>query len=62
MQAELPAIGPDGEVLAEPIAALGKMILKKNNVGEVEILVQWANLPIEEATWENYYHIKKQFS
>lgn len=26
-----------------------------------EIHVQWANLPKESATWEDYYHLKNQF-
>lgn len=61
VQEEPPTTGLDGEILVEPVAALGKRLVKKNNAAEVEILVQWANLPVEEATWESYHHMKKQF-
>lgn len=50
----------DGEVLAQPIVVLGKIIIPKDNKVVVEILVQWANLPQEAATWEEY-HVTKQF-
>lgn len=52
MQSQPPATGPDGQVLEEPVAVLGKRMIKKNNAAEVQILVQWANLLLEEATWK----------
>ena len=27
-----------------------------------EVLIQWANLPVEDATWENYDDLKIKFS
>ncbi|XP_019163579.1 PREDICTED: uncharacterized protein LOC109159923 [Ipomoea nil] len=60
-QPTLPLTDPEEMVLAQPLASLGKRLIKKNNQAEVEILVQWANLPKEAATWENYHHITKQF-
>lgn len=61
-QTQTPTTRPDDQVLAELIAVLGKMMIKRNNAATVEILVQWANLPPKEATWESFHHITKQFS
>ncbi|XP_019153545.1 PREDICTED: uncharacterized protein LOC109150023 [Ipomoea nil] len=60
-QFEPPLIGPDEQPLTEPVAILGRRILKKNNAALVEVLVQWANLSPEEATWEEYHHLMSQF-
>ncbi|XP_019160031.1 PREDICTED: uncharacterized protein LOC109156634 [Ipomoea nil] len=60
-QEELPTTDAEGMVLTRPVAALGKGMVKRNNAAEVEILVQWANLSEEAATWENYHHVIKQF-
>ena len=48
----------DGQIRTEPVAVLGKRLVKRDNKAVTQILVQWANLPAEEATWEDYYHIK----
>jgi Chromo (CHRromatin Organisation MOdifier) domain len=60
--AKLPLIGPKGTTLLNPIAILDRRVVKKNNAVAVEILVEWANLPVEEATWEDYHFIREQFS
>lgn len=60
-QFEPPLTGLEGEVLAQPVAALEKRMVKRNNQAVVQILVKWANLPIEAATWEDYHHITNQF-
>jgi hypothetical protein len=54
---KLPLIGPQGTTLLNPIAILDRRAVKKNNAVAVEILVEWANLPVEEATWEDYHFI-----
>jgi Chromo (CHRromatin Organisation MOdifier) domain len=36
-------------------------VLKKNNQVQVEVLVKWLNLDDEEATWESYDELCKQF-
>lgn len=53
--------GLDGEVLAELLVVLDKRIVKKNNAAEIEILVQWANLPAKEATWESTTMLRSNF-
>lgn len=60
-QVELPTTGPEGMIMTHPVAALGKRMIKRNNGAVVQILVQWANLPEEAATWEDFHHITKQF-
>ncbi|XP_019173537.1 PREDICTED: uncharacterized protein LOC109169119 [Ipomoea nil] len=61
VQLEPPLVGPDGQPLTEHVAILGRRILKRNNAALVEVLVQWANLSPEEATWEEYHHLMSQF-
>lgn len=39
VQSQPPATGSDGQVLEEPVAVLGKIMVKKNNAAEVQILV-----------------------
>ncbi|XP_019155240.1 PREDICTED: uncharacterized protein LOC109152121 [Ipomoea nil] len=60
-QLQAPLVGPEGQLLSEPVAISDRRILKKNNAAVVEVLVQWANLLPEEATWEEYHHLKAQF-
>lgn len=60
-QLEPPKVGPDGQTLTEPIAILDRRTLKRNNAPLVEVLVQWANLSGDEATWEEYHHLMSQF-
>lgn len=35
--------------------------MKRNNKATTHIFILWANLPTEEATWEDYCHVIKQF-
>ena len=34
---------------------------KKGNQVVIEVLVQWANIVIEDATWEEYHKLLQQF-
>jgi Chromo (CHRromatin Organisation MOdifier) domain len=56
---KLPLIGLEGTTLLNHIAILDRRAVKKNNAVAVEILVEWANLPVEEATWEDYHFIQE---
>jgi hypothetical protein len=58
---KLPLTGPDGRLQFWPVAILKRRIFKRNNQVEVEVLIQWANLPAEESTCENYQELKNQF-
>lgn len=52
MQSSLPSIVFDGQFLVQLVAILRRQMVKKDNVAIV--LVQWSNLPTENATWEDY--------
>lgn len=45
----------------EPRAVLDRRMIKKGNKAATQILVQWANLLPEEATWEDYNFFKCSF-
>lgn len=51
----------DGRILTEPISILERRMIKKGNRAAVQWLVQWANLPPEEATWEDLAFLRSQF-
>ena len=54
IQSELPYTNDDGQFLVKPVAILQRQMVKRNNVAAVRVLVQWSNLPPEDATWEDY--------
>uniref|UniRef100_A0A3Q7IW17 Chromo domain-containing protein n=1 Tax=Solanum lycopersicum TaxID=4081 RepID=A0A3Q7IW17_SOLLC len=51
---ELPYTNDDGQFLVKPVAILQRQMVKRNYVAAVRVLVQWSNLPPEDATWEDY--------
>ncbi|WMV35274.1 hypothetical protein MTR67_028659 [Solanum verrucosum] len=53
---------PEGQPLVGLVVVLDRRMIKKGNKAVVQILVQWANLLPEEATWEDYQFIRSQFS
>jgi len=61
VQSKLPIMGPEGKLKVEPVLLLDRRIVKKRNQVVAEVLVQWANMAEEEATWENYEELIKQF-
>jgi hypothetical protein len=58
---KLPLVGPEEKLKITLIAILDIRVIKKNNAVGVEVLVQWANLPAEEASWEDYHSLIEQF-
>jgi Chromo (CHRromatin Organisation MOdifier) domain len=40
---------------------LDRRVIKKKNAAHVEVLVKWSNLEDEEATWEDFDTLCKQF-
>lgn len=50
---QTPICDADGGVLVQPVAILRRKMVKVNNGVGVKVLVQWANLSEEEATWED---------
>jgi Chromo (CHRromatin Organisation MOdifier) domain len=61
IHSQLPVMGSEGRLKISPVAILDRRMVKKRNVPVVEVLVQWANLAAEDATWENYEELIHQF-
>lgn len=47
--------------MVKPMAILQRQLIKKGNAASVKVLVQWSNLPLEDATWEDYAFLKSKF-
>lgn len=58
---ELPPIANDGEIIMEPKVILDTRWVKKGSNFLEENLVQWKNLPKEDATWENTQELRNKF-
>ncbi|GMI71757.1 hypothetical protein HRI_000845000 [Hibiscus trionum] len=56
-----PDVLDDGQLKISPLRALDKRIVKRNNTAVTQILVQWANLVPENATWEDFSVLQSQF-
>jgi hypothetical protein len=61
VHSKLPVLGSEGRLKVEPLAILNRRLIKKNNQAVVEALIQWANMTPEDATWECYGQLLKQF-
>lgn len=48
-------------VKREPEAILDRKMVKRGRLAATKVLVKWQNLPPEQATWEFYYDLLKQF-
>lgn len=57
----LPVVGPNGIAQSVPVAILARRMVKKRNTADTEVLIQWSNQEIKEATWENYQSIAQRF-
>ncbi|KAL5861508.1 hypothetical protein ACOSQ4_002804 [Xanthoceras sorbifolium] len=58
---QLPHAGPDGQILAQPVAVLERKMVKKHNKAVVQYLIQWSTTSPEDATWEDAEMIHKNF-
>ena len=58
---DLPLVRADGMILTEPVLVLETRQVPRNNLPVVQWLVQWANLPPDEASWEDATFMKKTF-
>lgn len=61
MQSILPVTERIVNFLVRPVAILQRQIVMLNNRANVKLLIQWSNLPHEDATWEDYHFIKALF-
>lgn len=58
---DLPLVRSDGMILIEPVLVLETRQVPRNNLPVVQWLVQWANLPPNDASWEDAAFMKKTF-
>ncbi|XP_070057092.1 uncharacterized protein [Nicotiana tomentosiformis] len=56
-----PLSTPEGQLVPEPVAILDQRMIKRGNRVVTQVLVQWANLSPEEATWEDFSFLTSQF-
>ncbi|GKV41615.1 hypothetical protein SLEP1_g49122 [Rubroshorea leprosula] len=48
-------------VMLEPVAVLGRKMVKRGNQAATKVLVQWSHAYPEDATWEYLYDIQQRF-
>lgn len=53
VQTSSPSTSEDGQFLIIPVSILQMQMVRKGNVAAVKVLIQWSNLPPEDATWED---------
>lgn len=56
-----PQLSPDLELLVEPAELLGVRRHCQDAHKSLEVLIKWKDLPLFEATWENYDYLLQQF-
>jgi hypothetical protein len=44
-----------------PLEVLDRRLVKKGNQSIPQVLIKWSNIPVESATWEDYYVVKTRF-
>ena len=49
------------ELQTQPSAIIDRQIVSRRRRPTNEVLIQWANLPKEDATWKNYDDLKIKF-
>lgn len=52
LSSTLPEFDDDGKLILQPVKVLARWLVKKDNAPAIQLLVQWAHLPEQEATWE----------
>lgn len=57
----LPTVGPEGQFLVHPVVVLSRRLVKKENRLVPQMLEQWFNTILEDATWEDSASIHVQF-
>lgn len=58
---DLPLIDASGNIRVAPVEILERRLVPRNNEPVVQWLIQWSNLPVSEATWEDVAFIQKVF-
>lgn len=57
----LPTVNSHGQFLVEPVAILDYRLVRRGNALVVQLQIQWFNMFLDEATWDDYDRIKEQF-
>lgn len=58
---DIPAVPDLTTVAPVPVAILDRRMVRKGNAAAPQVLIQWAHVPPERATWEDYYVVKSRF-
>lgn len=61
VSATVPPMDAEGQFMLVPVKILQKRMIKRNNAAVGQWLIQWAHLPVEEATWELAEEIMKKY-
>ncbi|KAG8364464.1 hypothetical protein BUALT_Bualt18G0000100 [Buddleja alternifolia] len=61
IEVEVDLLDKEGTVMLQPVKLLARRMIKKNNTAVVQVLIQWAHLPVAEAACEDYYQITNSF-
>lgn len=59
--ADLPLVSKDGKIKTEPVQVLETRALPRNKLLVTQWLIQWVNLPLDNASWEDADFIKATF-
>ena len=60
-QSHPPNMTIQGELQTQLSTIIDRWIMTRRRQSTTELLIQWANLLIEDATWENYDDLKIKF-
>ncbi|KAA3489377.1 reverse transcriptase [Gossypium australe] len=60
-QAQLPLVDAHRALQKEPVRIVDKMIVKKGNQAVTEVLVEWIDSFLEDATWESLLLLQTKF-
>ena len=60
-QSHPPNMTTQGELQIQPSVIIERRIMTRQRRPTTTVLIQWVNLPTEDATWENYDDLKIKF-
>ena len=61
VQSQLPLLDNDGLLVKEPVHILDRRMSKVGNVAVTEVLVRWSNTFPEDASWETWTKLQRDF-
>lgn len=57
----LPPVDADGNTTREPLAILGRKMVRRNNLPVTQVLIHWQHTSEDDATWVDLDVIRRQF-